>query len=313
MQKAAGRLTPLALAALALAAAAQTPYRYVRAGNPHSRAAAPRGGFALMGGGTDLDAAFQMCQRSGGGDFLILRASGTAAYNPYIESRGSRRFACRQNRRERLRNSEGRPAPGKRIRRGPCEAQRRLGAAGPPSRREHKRDARRSRAGARANHKLCPQVNSVSTLILPSRAAALAPFASRAIAQASAIFIAGGDQSNYINFWRHTPVARALDAAIRRGVPLGGTSAGLAVLGEFAYSAQHDPPNGPDLTAAAALANPFHPQVVLVRGFLAIPALREVVTDTHFHNRNRLGRLLVFMARILQAGDAARIHGLGID
>ncbi|HUX68556.1 MAG TPA: glycosyltransferase family 87 protein [Terriglobales bacterium] len=32
------------------------------------------------------------------------------------------------------------------------EAQRRLGAAGPPSRREHKRDARRSRAGARANH-----------------------------------------------------------------------------------------------------------------------------------------------------------------
>ncbi len=42
--------------------------------------------------------------------------------------------------------------PGKRIRRGLCEAQRRLGAAGPPSRREHKRDARRSRAGARANH-----------------------------------------------------------------------------------------------------------------------------------------------------------------
>ena len=32
-------------------------------------------------------------------------------------------------------------------------SQRRLGAAGPPSRREHKRDARRSRAGARANQK----------------------------------------------------------------------------------------------------------------------------------------------------------------
>jgi len=95
---------------------------------------------------------------------------------------GSRRFACGQNRRERLRtgaprtrlgfwggrNSEGRPAHGKRIRRGPCEAQRRLGAAGPPSRREHaaprcysgaahKRDARRSRAGARANHWLDTQ------------------------------------------------------------------------------------------------------------------------------------------------------------
>ena len=66
-------------------------------------------------------------------------------------SRGSRRFACWQNRRERLRKSAGRPAPGKRIRRGPGEAQRRLGASGPPSRREHKRDARRRRAGARAN------------------------------------------------------------------------------------------------------------------------------------------------------------------
>ncbi|HUX67319.1 MAG TPA: hypothetical protein VMV31_07510 [Terriglobales bacterium] len=42
-------------------------------------------------------------------------------------------------------------APGKRIRRGPSEAQRRLGATGPPSRREHKRDARRRRTGARAH------------------------------------------------------------------------------------------------------------------------------------------------------------------
>jgi hypothetical protein len=36
-----------------------------------------------MGGGTDVDAAFQwMCQRSGGGDFLVIRATGTDAYNP---------------------------------------------------------------------------------------------------------------------------------------------------------------------------------------------------------------------------------------
>ncbi len=78
------------------------------------------------------------------------RRAGARAHQS--RSRGSRRLACWQNRRERLRNSAGRPAPGKRIRRGPSEAQLRLGASGPPSRSEHKRDARRRRAGARAHH-----------------------------------------------------------------------------------------------------------------------------------------------------------------
>ena len=55
-------------------------------------------------------------------------------------------------------------APGKRIRRGPSEAQRRLGATGPPSRREHKRDARRRRAGARAHQRCwCPSASAGAT------------------------------------------------------------------------------------------------------------------------------------------------------
>ncbi|MGH9394316.1 MAG: cyanophycinase [Terriglobales bacterium] len=231
------------------AACAQTApaYQYLRAGRQDNVRVATRAGFALIGGGTDLDAAFQwMCQRSGNGDFLVLRASGTDAYNPYIE-------------------------------------------------------------------KLCPAEHSVATLILPSRAAALDPLAARAIAAASAVFIAGGDQSNYVNFWGGTPVQGALNDAIRRGVPLGGTSAGLAVLGEFAYSAQQDRAGGPNLTSAAALANPYQSQVVLVRGFLAIPALRGLVTDTHFHARNRLGRLLVFMARAAQDWHLAKMHAVGVD
>lgn len=235
------RLAALWLAAAGTLLASAPPYRYLRLGRAENRPAATRGGFALIGGGEDLDQAFQwMCARSGGGDFLVLRASGTDAYNPYIQ-------------------------------------------------------------------KLCPAENSVATLILPSRAAALDPFAARTIREASAIFISGGDQSNYVNFWWGTPVQRELDRAIRRGVPLGGTSAGLAVLGEYAYSAQNDKPDGPDLTSAAALANPFQPQVIVVRGFLKIPALCGLITDTHFHARNRLGRLLVFLARYGVG------HGLGVD
>lgn len=227
--------------------AADAPsYRYFRVGNPNNTLVSTHPGYGLIGGGTDLDEAFVwLCNRSGGGDFLVIRAGGTDAYNPYVQS-------------------------------------------------------------------LC-HVNSVATLIIPGREAANDPFVARAISSAAAIFIAGGDQANYINFWRDTPVQLALDDAIHRGIPIGGTSAGLAVLGEFAYSAQNDPPDGPDLGSPLALANPFHPQVVIVHGFLEIPELRGVITDTHFHARDRLGRTVVFMARILASSDAREIHAIGID
>src|SRR5919106_3805156 len=39
----------------------------------------------LHGGGTDIDDVFvRMGAAAGGGDFVVLRASGTDAYNPYI-------------------------------------------------------------------------------------------------------------------------------------------------------------------------------------------------------------------------------------
>ena len=45
-------------------------------GNPADAQPAPTmsPGLVLMGGGTDVDAAFQwMCQRAGGGDFVVIR------------------------------------------------------------------------------------------------------------------------------------------------------------------------------------------------------------------------------------------------
>src|ERR1700756_1862239 len=66
--------------------AADHPYQYFRAGNPNDMQTKTRAGFALMGGGDDLDEAFKwMCERAGGGDFVILRASGDDDYNPYIQ------------------------------------------------------------------------------------------------------------------------------------------------------------------------------------------------------------------------------------
>lgn len=221
-------------------------YRYFRVGNPADVITKTQAGFALIGGGKDLDPAFLwMCERSGGGDFLILRATGTDAYNPYVQ-------------------------------------------------------------------KLC-HVNSVATLVIPNTAAANDPFAAETIRKAEAIFISGGDQANYINFWQNTPVQRLLNDAIHKGVPIGGTSAGLAVQGEYIYSAQHDPPDGPDLTSKLTLANPFHPQIVIAQNFLDDPALSDVITDTHFVTRDRMGRLLTFMARISAEHKDANVKGIGID
>ncbi len=53
---------------------------------------------------------------------------------------------------------------------------------------------------------LCPNENSVATLIIPNRTAASDPFVVNAIQKAEALWIAGGDQSNYINFSKGTPV-----------------------------------------------------------------------------------------------------------
>ena len=82
------RTIALLLLSLTLAspAFAAKQYSYFRVGNPTDITTATTPGTVLMGGGTDVDAAFQwMCQRSGNGDFLVIRATGTDAYNPYIQ------------------------------------------------------------------------------------------------------------------------------------------------------------------------------------------------------------------------------------
>ena len=67
--------------------AAGPGFQYWRLGNPHDLHTKTQAGFALIGGGDDLDDAFSsLCRRSGGGDFLVLRATGTDAYNPYVHT-----------------------------------------------------------------------------------------------------------------------------------------------------------------------------------------------------------------------------------
>jgi cyanophycinase len=158
---------------------------------------------------------------------------------------------------------------------------------------------------------LC-KVNSVATLIIPDRDAAQDPAVTSIILHAEAVFIAGGDQANYIHFWRGTPVQDAINQDIANGKPIGGTSAGLAVQGAFAYGALNDPDDS-ELHSKEALANPYHNQVTVVRDFLKIPHLENTLTDSHFAIRDRMGRTLVFLARIMQDGWSKAPREVAID
>jgi len=221
-------------------------YKYIRIGEKKDAQTTPSFGIAMMGGGSDLDAAFRwLCDKANGGDFLILRARGDDGYNSYVN--------------------------------GLCKA------------------------------------NSVATLIIPNRKSAQKPAVADIIRHATVIFIAGGNQARYVNFWRGTPVQDAINANIAAGKPIGGTSAGLAVLGEFAYGSLGDKPKDNDLASTDVLPNPYFKRVTLVRDFLKIPQLENTITDSHFAKRDRMGRTLGFLARIIQDGWSKNPREVAID
>ncbi|CAF4470312.1 unnamed protein product, partial [Rotaria sp. Silwood2] len=200
------------------------------------------GGTVLVGGGPDVDAAMQwMIKKSGGGDFVVIRATGTDAYNSYIYDLGS--------------------------------------------------------------------VNSVETLLINSRTLANDPQVEATIRGAEAVFIAGGDQANYVNYWKGTKVQDALNYLRNiKQVPIGGTSAGCAILGGTYFSALSG-----TVTSSEALANPYNRYLTLgYNDFLSQPYLSNVITDTHFNNPDRRGRLITFLARMNKDyGVVGR--GIGLD
>lgn len=156
---------------------------------------------------------------------------------------------------------------------------------------------------------------SVRTFLFTDRKAASDPQLVEAVKKADGIFLAGGDQANYVRMWRGTPLNDAIDAAVAAGKPIGGTSAGLAVQGSWLYGAM----DGGSITAPEAMADPMGPAVTIEGNFIHTPIMANIVTDSHFDTRERLGRLFAFVvkAEALRDADgqrhAAPLAGLGID
>jgi cyanophycinase-like exopeptidase len=160
-----------------------------------------------------------------------------------------------------------------------------------------------------------PRPGSVGTLRIPGVATGSGPDGEGSdspgvlcrVANAEAVWLAGGNQWDYLGGWA-TALHDSLRATAVRPAAIGGTSAGAVVLGELAFDAEHG-----TVTSDTALADPFHPRVSVRRSDLAQPELDRFLVDSHFMQRDREGRLLTFLARGVRLLDADTVYGLGLD
>ena len=136
------------------------------------------------------------------------------------------------------------------------------------------------------------------------RARADDPWVAQRIDAAEILFFAGGNQTKYVDAWRGTVLAAAVDRLVIRRGAIGGTSAGMHVLGGIVHTPRGA---GDSVTSADALADPYLAEsersgsrsLELAPSPFVLPVLRDLVMDTHWTQRGRLGRSLTFLARVL--------------
>jgi len=211
-------------------------------GNDADKDVTPQGpGLILMGGGTDVDAAFTWWKpRIAGGDIVVLRTSGADGYNDYLQ-----------------------------------------GLSGS---------------------------DSVETMLVTTSVLANSDYVISRIEHAEGVFMAGGDQATYVDAWKGTGVASAIMKVWQRGGIVGGTSAGCAIMGEFLFAAREG-----TVYSNEALLDPYNMYMTMDRDVLTLSPMQGFITDTHFAQRDRMGRLVAFLGRILTDGWGSNAKGLGID
>ena len=139
-------------------------------------------------------------------------------------------------------------------------------------------------------------VNSVETIRFDDAAAAEEPYVQQRIQEAEVLFIAGGDQYDYYEYWKDNAIEEAIQYLLTdKQITVGGTSAGMAILGNAYYT-----PSSLGVLSSEALNNPFHSYINELgwNDFLDAPFMDHTITDTHFDQRERAGRTMTFLARL---------------
>ncbi len=138
-------------------------------------------------------------------------------------------------------------------------------------------------------------VDSCHTLVINKMEYANSSYTQRVISNAEGLWIAGGNQTEYYDLWKDTKVEKAIESLIEnRSAVIGGTSAGMSVLGDIDYI-----PETYGIRSSEALNDPYHDYMKDKKDdFIdGIPHLDNVITDTHLSERDRIGRTITFLAR----------------
>ncbi len=157
---------------------------------------------------------------------------------------------------------------------------------------------------------------SVQTILIPPCAPrdavdAVAPF----VDGADAVYFAGGDQAHYVA-WKGSALVAAIRRLYARGGVVGGGSAGLAIQGAVVYDSVAGDRLNVNTHTSDAVANPLERRISFTSGLFGWPALADTITDTHFVARDRFGRTVAFLARILWdrlLPNASAVYALGVD
>lgn len=151
-------------------------------------------------------------------------------------------------------------------------------------------------------------VDSVETLVITRRSDADTTAVETTVRNAEVIFFAGGDQCDYVTLFKGTRVETAVESVYARGGGVGGTSAGLAILGEYVYDAC----TGSALSTDA-LSDPYHRSISFTYNFFLWNDTDATLTDSHFVTRDRMGRLMAFLARQIQDGVTPSALGVAVN
>jgi cyanophycinase len=113
-----------------------------------------------------------------------------------------------------------------------------------------------------------------------------------AVADATGVFMTGGNQLRLSSMIGGTKLAQAIVERFEQGAVVGGTSAGASAVSSHM------------IAFGASGATPKHRMAQIAAGLGLLPG---VIVDQHFQQRNRLGRLLSLIAQ------NPMLLGLGVD
>lgn len=155
--------------------------------------------------------------------------------------------------------------------------------------------------------------DDAKNIFIPDACAADDPRLAEQFRDLDAIFLKGGDQGKYYDWWNDRLAERLIRDVVERGGGIGGTSAGAMALAEFALAGSRDLTSRDVLTDACAekLNDASDGGSSIHNDFLG--AVPNTLIDTHVTQRGRLGRMIGAWAKAREDFGRNDLVAIGLD